>query len=327
MLGYSDSAKQSGVLPSRLLIAKAMQDIDKTLKSVQLKPVFFHGSGGSVARGGGSLKEQISWWSQSAIENPKMTVQGEMIQRLFASKEILNSQCIHLTSEAQRRKVRRLRREKSAELELMAKHVTEEYGRLVGNTDLLGSMLNATPYRYLDGLKIGSRPSKRTAKSVSLDALRAIPWVLCWTQTRVLLPTWWGVGSAWSKLGPAEKSKLKELFGRDPFFSSFVKAKAFTAAKVDLDVWSLYYNVADENHKEIIKKIRTEFDAALVFLNEVTGQRQLLWYRPWLEESIRLRSPHINFLNLIQVIAMQRSDEALLQETIVGVACGMLTTG
>lgn len=327
MLGYSDSAKQSGVLPSRLLIAKAMQEIDRTLKGAQLKPVFFHGSGGSVARGGGSLKEQISWWSQSAIENPKMTVQGEMIQRLFASKEILNSQCVHMTIEAQRRKVRRLKNEKTPELEQFAKLVSTEYRHLVEDTDFLGTMLGTTPYRYLDVLKIGSRPSKRAAKNVSLDALRAIPWVLCWTQTRLLLPTWWGVGSAWVKLTPAEKTKLKELFSRDPFFSSFVKALAFTAAKVDLDVWSLYLNKTEENHKEIAKKIRTEFDAVLIFLYEITQQKQLLWYRPWLGESIRLRSPHINLLNLIQIIAMQTSDEALLQETIVGIACGMLTTG
>lgn len=325
MLGYSDSAKEIGVLPSRLLIAKAMRDIDRSLRGTGVIPHFFHGSGGSVARGGGSLKEQISWWSASAIESPKMTIQGEMIQRLFASKEILNSHCVHLTTEAQRRKFTRLRPEITPELEILAHSVTEEYRSLVNNPALLGALLAGTPYRYLDALKLGSRPSKRPTELASVSSLRAIPWVLCWTQTRVLLPSWWGVGTAWSRLRPAEREKLKAAFLSDPFFSSFVKTLGFTLAKVELDVWELYY--ADASEKELIRKIRHEHEMAVAFVHDVSRERQLLGHRPWLDESIRLRAPHVHILNLIQILAMKRTDANLLRETIVGIACGMLTTG
>lgn len=325
MLGYSDSAKQTGTLASRLLISKSMREIDKTLRPFQIQPIFFHGSGGSVARGGGSLKEQISWWSRSAIENPKMTIQGEMIQRIFASKEILNSQCIHLTTEAQRRKVRKVRFEKSPELDSFADQVANEYTKLINNSELLSVLLNATPYKYLDILKIGSRPSKRPTANITLSSLRAIPWVLCWTQTRVLLPIWWGIGTTWTNLNLTEKEKLKTLYLKNPFFSSFIKTLGFTLAKVELDVWELYLN--EKENAETIKVIRREFDDAVKFVLEASQEKDLIWYRPWLAESIRLRSPHIHLLNLIQIIAMKKSDENLLRETIVGIACGMLTTG
>ncbi|MCB0356923.1 MAG: phosphoenolpyruvate carboxylase, partial [Bdellovibrionales bacterium] len=178
---------------------------------------------------------------------------------------------------------------------------------------------------YLDVLKIGSRPSKRPSDEISLDSLRAIPWVLCWTQTRVLLPTWWGVGSAWEKLDSEVKEKLKILYLEDAFFSSFIKALSYTLEKVDLDIWDLY--LENNGQKKLSEIFRAEHKMTLNFINELNQGKPLLWYRPWLEESIRLRSPHIHILNLIQMIAMKKSDEVLLRETIVGIASGMLTTG
>jgi phosphoenolpyruvate carboxylase len=323
MLGYSDSSKQIGPLSSRLMINKTMYSVEKTLHTHGITPIFFHGSGGSVARGGGSIQEQISWWSQSAIENPKVTIQGEMIHRQFTSKEILNSQCIHMSNEALKRRFSRVKTPKSPELSLFAQHVESEYTRLVKNGSLLDSLLSGTPYQYLDALKIGSRPSKRKKdQTFSLESLRAIPWVLCWTQARILLPTWWGVGSSWKKLSSKEKEALKKLFQKNPFFSSYVKTIGFTLAKVDMDIWKLYLN-----DDKIHMKIMNEYKLSVNFIMDVSQKTNLISHKPWLEESIRLRSPHINILNLLQIQAMKNSDEALLKETIVGIASGMLTTG
>lgn len=323
MLGYSDSAKQTGAFPSRLLIAESMQNVEKVLTSFKVKPIFFHGSGGSVARGGGSLKEQISWWSNSAIQSPKMTVQGEMIQRLFTAKEILNSQSTHFITESSRRKGNRTKFIKTEDFNLFADNVAKEYSKLVNDEKTLTKLLNLTPYKFFSYLKLGSRPSKRPSENITVDSLRAIPWILCWTQTRILWPVWWGLGSAWSSLSDEQKSQFISKAKTDPFFSSFVKTVGYTLAKVEIEIWRLY--LKDEN--QLFNKFEVEFNLTSKFFLEVTQEKSFIWHRPWLEESIRLRSPHIHILNLLQIIAMNRSDELLLRETIVGIACGMLTTG
>jgi phosphoenolpyruvate carboxylase len=324
MLGYSDSAKQLGALPSRFLISKAMIDLEKVIKSYDLRPHFFHGSGGSVARGGGSLKEQIAWWSNSAVANPKFTIQGEMIQRQFATKEILNSQGLHLASEALRRKKHSLKLAQNPALEHFVSVVADEYSKLVQGP-LLKKLLDASPYRYLDILKIGSRPSKRPEQNVSISSLRAIPWVLCWTQTRILMPTWWGVGTAWKGASDSEKKALIELFKTNPFLSSFVKTLGFSLAKVELKIWELYFG--DKKDQKLFDYFEREYNGAVDFVRELSQEKELIWFRPWLEESIRLRSSNIHVLNLLQIISLETNDEALLKETIVGIACGMLTTG
>ncbi len=325
MLGYSDSSKQFGVLPSRRLIQKTMFRIEKVLKDYGVTPVFFHGSGGSVARGGGSINEQVSWWPNTAIEKPKQTIQGEMVQRLFATPEILNSQCVHLATESQKRKMRRGSIERSKILDRFVQQVENSYRGLIEDSEKLGALLDGSPYRYLEVLKLGSRPAKRPSARADVSGLRAIPWVLCWTQTRVLWPTWWGVGSAWKNLTEEDKNSLKAFYAKSTFFSSFVKTLGYTLSKVELDIWELYHG--GKLPLELRDEFKEEFEAAKLFVYDLSGKKRLIAYRPWLEESIRLRSPHIHILNLLQIIAMKKSDEKLLRETLVGIACGMLTTG
>jgi phosphoenolpyruvate carboxylase len=325
MLGYSDSSKQSGVLPSRYLIAKAMTDIEKAISKHSLRPQFFHGSGGSVARGGGSLKEQIAWWPNSAIASPKLTIQGEMIQRKFSSKEILHSECIHFANEALRRKRSKVSFETSPELERFVNQVNESYTGLIQNEGLLKELLEASPYHYLDVLKIGSRPSKRPQNKVSVDSLRAIPWILCWTQTRLLMPTWWGVGTAWKNCSPSDKKALITQFKTNPFLSSFIKTLGFTLSKVELEIWQLYFR--EQKNKKLFEQFQFEYENAIKFVLEISQEKELIWYRLWLKESIKLRSANIHILNMLQILSFESNDEALLRETIVGIACGMLTTG
>ncbi len=330
MLGYSDSSKEIGVLSSRLLIRRAMNEVQRVLKKNGLIPILFHGAGGSVARGGGSLREQISWWSTAAVALPKLTVQGEMIQRLFATKEILDSQCLHLSNEVRLRPARKEEIKEPPALLKLAASVEQSYRAMVNDSKTLLTMLDATPFNYLDLLAIGSRPAKRRAPgSFSIESLRAIPWVLCWTQTRCLWPSWWGVGTGWEKLTRDEKNELKELVGKDAFFSSFVKGLGFTLAKVDLDVWEVYLRA--QANKDAVTHLtnafREEFHKSVACVHALSDSRNLLWYRPWLGESIRLRAPYIHVLNLLQVKAIQQKNERLLRETLVGIACGMLTTG
>lgn len=329
MLGYSDSSKENGVLSSRVLIYDTLNTLDSFLSDLKLTPVFFHGSGGSVERGGGSIKEQIAWWPESALNIYKVTVQGEMVARTLANKSILKSQVDKILEEFDSRKQVSKKTLALGALRVFSALSGENYRELVASDSFWDLIEKATPYEYLDLLKIGSRPSKRGA-STSRKKLRAIPWVLCWTQVRLLLPTWWGVGSAWEKLGPKHQLDLIRRYRTDPFIQSFAKSFGFTLKKVELGIFDLYLSECklQESVKATWKKsITNEFKLALKFLEELTGEKELIWERPWLAESISLRSPNITPLNLIQIIALERSHEHILRESVTGIATGMLTTG
>ena len=329
MLGYSDSAKQSGSLASRFLISRCMRELERELKAHQFRPVFFHGSGGSVARGGGSVREQTSWWPASAVKSFKATIQGEMIQRTFSTPEILRGQVEKIAEQSRGKKAPSLSREQKKVFEKFVLVVKDSYQSMLARPEFLRTVQEGTPYNYLEHLKIGSRPSKRKGE-LSLKSLRAIPWVLCWTQTRVLFPVWWGVGGAWNAASVAEKRLLRQCFAKDPLFASFVKLLGFSLAKVDLRVWEFYLSRTDldsRDTKKLMADVWREFEAARTFVFGVSGKKSLIWERPWLEESIRLRSPLIHPLNVLQNIAFANNDVELLAETITGIACGMLTTG
>lgn len=329
MLGYSDSAKQSGSLPSRYMIRLSLHHIEVLLQGHGFIPIFFHGSGGSVERGGGSIEEQTAWWPKSALTNFKATIQGEMIQRSFASPEILHGQLLKIAHQSEKVSTARLTAEQKRDLKKFVDGVKVHYQAAIAREDFLQVVEKATPYSYLEHMKIGSRPSKRS-QGISMKSLRAIPWVLCWTQTRVLFPAWWGVGASWSKLSSAEKKSLRKTYEADPLFRSYMKLLGFTLAKIELAVWRLYLEKSDlsqEGKTRVLEEFHQEYKNSAACLRAVTGEKSLIWYRPWLEESIRLRAPLIHPLNILQVIAFERKDIPLLQETITGIASGMLTTG
>jgi phosphoenolpyruvate carboxylase len=198
---------------------------------------------------------------------------------------------------------------------------------MVQTDEFFEEILQATPYNYLDVLKIGSRPSKRQTGG---RRLRAIPWVLCWTQSRVLFPTWWGVGSAYAELWSKEREELRYIFQKNELFRSFIKSFGFTLRKIELPLWRLYLERLDLPKKridEIFTMFKQEYDKCVTMFEEVTGEKNLLWHRPWLGQSIYFRSSMIHPLNIIQLEALRRKDEVLLRETVTGVACGMMTTG
>jgi len=341
MLGYSDSSKESGVLPSRYLIQIALQDLEKFFKRHKLTPIYFHGSGGSIERGGGSIKEQTQGWPKSAVNIFKATVQGEMVARNFGSALIMRSQIEKIIDQLanaqsgsrQLGKAKTLLKALSAQnskdsiLHTFSEQIQASYQQMVQTDEFFEHILQATPYNYLDVLKIGSRPSKRQTAS---RKLRAIPWVLCWTQTRVLFPTWWGVGSAYEALSDKDRSKLRKELKSNAFLTSYVKALGFTLRKVELPIWRLYLERLDLPKPQIkayYQQFAQEYSRTLTFFHEMTGQEDLLWHRPWLGESIYFRSSMIHPLNLIQLEALKRSNESLLRETVTGVACGVMTTG
>jgi phosphoenolpyruvate carboxylase len=324
MLGYSDSSKQAGVLSSRVSIKEAMAKVERQLKQAGMETLFFNGSGGSVARGGGSFEEQAVSMGKTALTNYKATIQGEVISRTFSSPKIFLSQINRI---AQVQNTKKLKDSKiSPAMKKWAEFTRLEYERKVTNPEFLDLIKRATLYPYLHELKIGSRPSKRKSFSGVQD-LRAIPWVLCWTQNRALFLNWWGLGSAWDQLSAQEKNEIKRLYNsNDSFINVFLKQLAFSLAKVELSVWSLQLKILANDENEF-EEWDTEFCKTLKAFLEITDETNLLWFRPWLGESIYLRSALIYPLNLIQIIAIQRKDKKLLRATVTGIASGMLTTG
>ncbi len=328
MMGYSDSSKESGVIASRSLIANVLNTYDKFFQAKKLTPVFFHGSGGSVERGGGSLSEQTSWWPKSALNIYKSTVQGEMITRNFSDSLIMGSTTRKIHENFDKRVVTK---EKAGDWNFIQKFsmkVASEYESLVKDPLFADLVIGASPYSYLDQLKIGSRPSSRS-KNKKEFKLRAIPWVLCWTQTRILMPTWWGIGSTFSNLSSEDKIKLLKIYRRSPFLQTFINVLGFSLKKIERKVFNVYLdNMLSKDDAKLWKtKFSDELDKTKEFYQFLTGKDDFLWFRPWLGESIELRSPLISPLNILQVYALKTSEIDLLRETVTGISCGMLTTG
>ncbi|MEN0058853.1 MAG: phosphoenolpyruvate carboxylase [Bdellovibrio sp.] len=330
MVGYSDSAKENGSFPSRFLISSAVQDLENVIRVHGLTPIFFHGSGGSIERGGGSVQEQTDWWPQSALDSVKVTVQGEMIYRNYAASEILDRQLQKFTQARNAAQgVKKLSVQSRRDLARMSDFIQDFYQQTLKQPDFLHLIEKATPYSFLKNLKMGSRPAKRQG-SFNIKNLRAIPWVLCWTQTRILFPTWWGVGRFWQSLSSRERSRYKKVFKESALFRSYVKNLGFTLAKIEMDVFALYLEssgLEPEVVKKFLREFREEYKYCCQAVRDLSGHRSLLWYRPWLETSIHLRSPLIHPLNVLQIVALQSKDVLLLRESVTGVASGMLTTG
>jgi phosphoenolpyruvate carboxylase len=253
-----------------------------------------------------------------------------MVERSLASPEITWGQIARITLSAGKwKQARRRRLTHSNALKDFSSRVGTIYERKVHSPQFLQIIEQATPYRFLDILRIGSRPSRRSSH-FSLESLRAIPWVMCWTQTRVLFPTWWGVGSAWKAAQPDEREQLKKDFHTNPLFSVFVKALSFTLAKVELPIWQFYLeqsNLPRSVVEKTITEFHEEYRLAIQFYRSISSARAFLVWRPWLLESIRLRSPMIHPLNLLQMIALKEKDFELIRLTVTGISSGMMTTG
>jgi len=330
MLGYSDTAKRMGMLASRVALHDAMREISEWADAEGLDPLFFHGHGGSVGRGGGRIEDLAATWPPAARAPYKYTVQGEMVERTLASPEILRS-LVEKVAAVQAdpppyRGVGDLARE-------LAGASGEAFAEAVESDAFRELLAGATPYARLTELTIGSRPVSR--EGGGFEDLRAIPWVLCWTQTRLLLHAWLGIGEAWRALrdDPDVEARLEEAREEDPLFRSYARLLSFTIAKTEPHLWRRYREaLAPDIPGDLVRALEEGFDAARDLALRALGSDTLLPERPWLEESIRYRAPMIHPLNLLQIELLAKpewseAETRLFRETVTGIAAGMLTTG
>jgi phosphoenolpyruvate carboxylase len=343
MVGYSDSGKEVGLLAAAAALRRAQTSLPAVAAAAGVAMRIFHGRGETVARGGGPAQQAILALPAGSVNGRyKATEQGEALDHKYGRPElaqrtlelILGGALLH-SVDAQARPSADVERRFGELFDELAEVGRRVYRALVWeNPRFVEFFFAATPVEEISRLPIGSRPSKRHAGG--LDALRAIPWVFAWTQTRAILPAWYGVGSAFEEFGarPSGRAELLEMYKVWPFFRTVLDNVEMVVAKTDLTIAARYAALAPPDVKRAVwPAIRAEHRRTKQWIKVLTGSRKLLERNPTLERSIRLRNPYVDPLNLMQVELVRRrragDDNAArpLSLTVNGIAAGMRNTG
>ena len=352
MLGYSDSTKDGGYLPACWSLYRAQQALTAVANEYGVRLSFFHGRGGSLGRGGGPAARSIMSLPSGTFHGRlRLTEQGEVLADRYDDSEIAHRHLEQVVgSSLLAAGIPRGEPKESwlSCMDQMADLSLRHYRELVELDGFVDFFRSATPISEIEQLPIGSRPSRRKPGG-GLSDLRAIPWVFSWTQSRCLLPAWFGLGSALKQLtGQADGlQSLKEMYDDWPFFRAMIDNAELALVKSDLGVSTLYAELASKtnNGTRIASMIRDEYSQAIEVVCKITGQQALLDGTPWLKESIRIRNYFVDPLNLIQVELMRKQhaqleskgadlsesgqDEQrhLMRLSINGIAAGMRTSG
>jgi phosphoenolpyruvate carboxylase len=358
MLGYSDSNKDGGMLTSTWEIFRAHRDLHVVAREAGVKLRLFHGRGGTVGRGGGPTHRAIFAQPMNSFDGQlRITEQGEVLNFKYAD-EVLAERNLELMIAASLDALARpnardpeghftgvLKPEWEAALDRLSELSYGYYRKhILDDPDLLTYFEQSTPVGELENAKIGSRPSRRKA-SPSLSDLRAIPWVFGWTQSRLLVPAWFGVGFALEEYllqkqpsGDPNSLELLQTMAREfPLFIDLLRNVEMALGKVDLSTAGLYSSlVADTKIRERIYDLfDAEFHRTVRALLAILRQTELLEKNQVLANSIRLRNPYVDPMHLIQVDMLRRKRAGedtpevnrAIAATISGISAGLRNTG
>jgi phosphoenolpyruvate carboxylase len=346
MIGYSDSNKEIGFLGSAWALYQAQRDLTRLFADAGIRHTFFHGRGGAIGRGGGPTNVAILAQPPGSVDGrAKLTEQGEVIASRYATVPIAHRELELVTGAVLASTVDllalddldRVSRFERVFAEL-AETATAAYRDLVyGDPGFVQFFEEATPISEISRLQIGSRPARRQ-QSHRIEDLRAIPWVFAWTQSRFLLPGWFGLGTALERGREQFGLAFLQEMERDwPFFTATIGNAEMALAKSDLDIARLYADlVADgELRERIWTRIAEEHVRSTREILALTGQERLLERDPVLRRSIDRRNPYVDPISFVQVELLRRMRAGETGETIAravlrtvnGIAGGLKNTG
>ena len=343
MLGYSDSNKDGGITASRWALQKGQAAMVDATSATSMRVSFFHGRGGSASRGGSKPRAAFLAAPKGAIAGrARMTEQGEVIHDKFGLRgSALRTLELVLGATVQRMATGDTPPTPDTQwidaMDIMATASRAHYRAFVhDDPDFPELFQTMTPIDVIERLRIGSRPAKRRAMR-GVGDLRAIPWVFAWTQARVILPGWYGVGTGLAAIEAKHGIDcLRDMVQGWPFFDTFVGDVEMVLAKADMDIAARYAKLAGDVGKRMFPIILEEFERTVALVLRIREEDALLAGDRTLQRSIRLRNPYVDPMSMIQVDclarwrASDRTDEALerlLVETVRGIARGLRNTG
>jgi phosphoenolpyruvate carboxylase len=347
MLGYSDSNKDGGYLAANWALYRAELDLVESARKTGIRLRLFHGRGGTVGRGGGPSYDAILAQPPGAVKGSlRITEQGEVIAAKYAEPRIAHRNLETLLAATlestllDTEGLGEFAESAYAVLDDLAARAQRAYAELVHETPgFVEYFKQSTPVSEIGALNIGSRPTSRKPTTAISD-LRAIPWVLAWSQSRVMLPGWYGTGSAFEEYIAGDDTKLdtlRDLYQRWPFFRTVLSNMAQVLAKSDLGLAARYSElVADEDLRaRVFDKIVAEHERTVRMHGLITGQDDLLADNPALARSVFNRFPYLEPLNHLQVELLRRfrsgDEDELVQRgillTMSGLASALRNSG
>jgi phosphoenolpyruvate carboxylase len=345
LIGYSEGNKEGGLCASRFATHQAQRALAQTLAAADERHVVFHARGGSIARGGGRIDALVKAAPAGAINGVlRLTEQGEAVQQSYGLRPIAMRtlerafSALSLATSAANRGT--LAPDAPSHLKCagtVALASRDAYQSLVyAETDFFGYFRAVTPIDVIERMQIGSRPVHR-AEMEGLDGLLPVPWVFAWTQTRHMIPGWYGAGAGFgAAIAECGLGQLRDAYANWFFLRNLVDDIETMLARVDLEIALAYDILAPVPLRRFFPRIRSEYALAREHILAIKGAANLLDSEPTLQRSIRLRNPYVDPMNLMQVDllqrwrASQRRDrdlfEALLA-SISGIAQGLQSTG